>query len=198
MFADQNSLQSLYPNYSFIISTPDMSKNVEDLLSRQNHSWHGVAIGWRNDLDSQILPLDSACDRIAGVKLTLSSRNLLLVSFYAPTSGHDDDFLEALSNLSAFIETHSSTLDLVAIGADANCSVKSSERRRAAWTNFCVDHNLANYLSPHPSFHHHNGMSSTFINLFAVTSTINLSQVSQLCTLEESLRDAFKIKKKQK
>ena len=187
MLADQNSINSLSPNYSFSISTPDMVQNTEDLLSHQNHSWHGVAIGWRNDLSSHILPLKSECHRIAGIKLGLSSGNLLLVSFYAPTSGHDDDFLESMSNLSDFIKSNSSPSDYVAIGADANCSVKSSLRRRDAWKNFCDTHNLTIHLSPQPSFHHHNGSSSSYIDLFAVTSSIKMSKVSQICTLEDPL-----------
>ena len=183
-YSEENILSNHHPEYSFKISTPDMFKHPEDLLGQHSHVWHGVAIGWRNDISGNINILDSTCERIVGVKIQLSSRYLLLLSFYAPTSGRDEDFLESISSLSEYLQRYSSPGDQVLIGADSNCSTKSSPRRQQAWKNFCESFQLQNYNSPLPSFHHHNGTSESFLDLFAASTSLALGDIIQYCTLE--------------
>ena len=109
-----------------------MHLHPEDQFRKNSHVWHGVAIGWKKDLSASILPLESTYDRVAGIKLSSSSKSLLLVSFYAPTAGHDEDFLESISHLSDFLKSNMSTGDQVLIGADCNCSSKSTMRRQTS------------------------------------------------------------------
>ena len=92
-YSDQNTLNSYHPDYSFKISTPDMFQHPEDLLAKPKHVWHGVAVGWRKDIGAGIIHLENSCARISGVKISLQEKSLLLLSFYAATSGKDD-FLE--------------------------------------------------------------------------------------------------------
>ena len=105
-YADRLYAESYFPNYNMLISTPDMFVNTEDLLSPQSHVWQGVAILWRKDQAANITPTDSLCERIAGIKYKTISSSILLVSFYAPTSGHDDSYIEALSELSHYLKSN--------------------------------------------------------------------------------------------
>ena len=186
-YSEQRTLNNYHPDYSFKISTPDMFDHPEDLLGKPSHVWHGVAIGWRNDVGSSITPLESHNDRISGLKISLSNNSLLLLSFYAPTSGKDDDFLESISNLVDYLQRNSSPGDQIIIGADSNCSDKSSSRRKEAWSKFCDRFHLKNHVSPLPSFHHHNGMSESFIDIFAATATMEMGDILQHCTLDTPL-----------
>ena len=161
-----------------------MFQNPEDKLSSSGPVWHGVAIGWRTDTSLNLQPLQSNNERIAGIKILLSQHSLLLISLYAPTSGKDDDFLETISILSDFIRENCSQGDQVLIGADTNCSTKSSSRRQLAWKNFCQAHSLVLHSPRLPTFHHHNGSSHSIIDAFTASSTLKLGDTVQHCTLE--------------
>ena len=112
---------------------------------------------------------------------------MLLLSFYAPTSGQDEEFLESISHLSDFISRNSVAGDQILIGADSNCSTKSSSRRQIAWKSFCEKFDLKQHNSPLPSFHHHNGLSESFIDVFVASETLDLGKVLQYCTLNTPL-----------
>ena len=156
-------------------------------MSNPSHVWHGVAVGWRSEIGSRIQPLESTYERIAGVRMSLSEGSLLLVSFYAPTSGHDEDFLESISSMTEYLRANISTGDKLIIGADSNCSIKSSPRRQLAWKNLCDKFDLKSHAPPLPTFHHHNGSSNSSIDLFAASTTLNLGETIQYCTLETPL-----------
>ena len=186
-FHEQSTLSSLHPEYSFTISTPDMFQQPEDVLQKAGHVWHGVAVGWRRDLAASICSLESTCDRLSGVRLSLQQRSLLLLSYYAPTAGKDDDYLDSICNLSDFLQQHTSPGDGIIIGADYNCSSKSPVRRQEAWKNVCERFELTTHHPPNPSFHHHNGQSESFLDIFATSSTLALQSIAQHCTLDTPL-----------
>ena len=186
-FHEQSILSSLHPDYSFTISTPDMYRQPEDLLQNPGHVWHGVAVGWRRDIAASITPLENTCDRIAGVKLNLQQRSLLLLSYYAPTAGKDDDYLDSVCNLSDFLRQYLSPGDGVIIGADYNCSTKSPTKSQEAWSDICVKFQLATHHPPYPSFHHHNGLSESFLDIFATSTNIVVQNLVQHCTLDSPL-----------
>ena len=164
-----------------------MFHHPEDLIRNQNHVWHGVAIGWRNDINASIHFLESTHERVVGIRMSIYQKSLLLVSFYAPTAGHDDDFLESLSHLSEYLDSNMSPGDQVIIGTDCNCSVKSTSRRQLAWNNFCERFELRMNQPPLPTFHHHNGSSNSCIDLFASSEELNLEPAVQYCTLNTPL-----------
>ena len=108
-----------------------MFDNPEDKLLKPDHVWHGVAIGWQQNLNHAINYLVSNNERIAGIKLKFADTSIILISFYAPTSGKDEEFSEAVSSLSEFIIQHTTEdNEQVVIGTDSNCSSKSSARRQ--------------------------------------------------------------------
>ena len=157
------------------------------LINRQEHIWHGVAIGWRSDIDGQVTPLDSTFDRITGIKLCLHNVNLLLISLYAPTSGRDEEFLECMSNLTFFLRQNYSSTHQVIIGADLNISSNSSTRRQEAWNNVCEEFMLSSHYPPLPTFHHHNGSSNSYLDCLITSSNSHILQLTQYCTLENAL-----------
>ena len=164
-----------------------MLQNPEDLMVNPSHVWHGVAVGWRKDIGHCVSVLESTCDRLSGVKITLKNKALLILSYYAPTAGKDDDFLGSVCDVSDFLHRYMSPGDQLIIGADCNCSDKSSSRRQVAWKNFCESFDLATHHPPQPTFHHHNGLSESFIDIFAASSTLSIQNIVQYCTLEDPL-----------
>ena len=98
-YSEQTVVDSLHPDFTFKIATPDMLQFPEDLLTTSGPVWHGVAIGWSKDISANIIPIESTSHRIVGVRMILAEESLLFLSFYAPTAGKDDEFLESISNL---------------------------------------------------------------------------------------------------
>ena len=187
-FSEKKIIDNFLPDYSFKIATPDMQQHPEDLLSSSGHVWHGVAIGWSKDLSGNIdLNIESSSDRIVGVKMKLANSSLLLLSFYAPTAGRDEEFLEAIACLTECLKSNVISGEHVIIGADANCSNKSSKRRQHIWKQFCEQHDLRIYSPLSPTFHHSNGMSSSCIDMFAASSSLVLGSTRQYCTLDDPL-----------
>ena len=183
-YHDQSQLNDYLPDYSFKIATPDMFQLNEDKLLNSGPTWHGVAIGWHQEINSNISFPETNHERVVGIKLQKSGNSLLMISFYAPTSGHDDDFLESISFLTSYIHEHSRTGDNVVIGTDCNCSEKSTLRRQVAWKNFCETFSLKMYKTGSPTFHHNNGTSESSIDIFAASNTLEITNVHQICTLE--------------
>ena len=186
-YHDKNTLNHCFPDYNFQISAPDMFQHPEDQLNKSSHIWHGVAIAWRKGIPASIHYLKSTHERFVGIKMSISSISLLLISFYAPTAGKDDEFLESISYLTEYIQSNTSPGDQVLIGTDCNCSAKSTPRRQQSWKSFCEALLLETYQPSSPTFHHHNGSSESYIDLFVASKGINLESPSQHCTLENPL-----------
>ena len=180
-------MDSFHRDYSFQVSCSDMFDHPEEKLSSPSHVWHGVAVGWKKGTGMNIQPLRSVNERIAGIKISLSTGSLILLSLYAPTSGQDENFLESMSSITELLRVNSNHGDTIIIGADTNCSTKSSSRRQLAWGNFCTKHNLTILAPLFPTFHHHNGLSNSSIDVFAATDTLKLQVTGQYCTLDTPL-----------
>ena len=95
-----------------------MFQHPEEKLRNPGHVWHGVAIGWKKDLNASIQTLQSTYERAVGIKISTLKESLLLLSFYAPTAGHDDDFLESVSHLTQYLQANMSQGDQIIIGSD--------------------------------------------------------------------------------
>ena len=163
-----------------------MFTHPEDMLSTPSHTWHGSAVMWHESLESNILSLKTENERFTGVKIKFQTQHYLAISVYYPTSGKDCEFLECISNLSDFINKHNEENQTILIGADSNCSEKSSPRRKEAFRKFCEEFDLHKSHCNGPTFHHHNGSSSSNIDYFLVSakSSAQLKSLSAICTLE--------------
>ena len=146
--------------------------------------WHGAAIGWHNSLNSYVTTLQSNSERFSGIKLCTGKSSVIAVSLYSPTHGKDDEFLECLSLLTEFLIANVSAGDSLIIGADTNCSSKSTSRRRKAWKTFLDQFCLSSQPNHNPTFHHHNGQSESSIDAIFFSKHLDPSTLIQLCTLE--------------
>ena len=185
-YHDQCLLDNFLPDFSFKIATPDMFQHNEEKLMNSGPTWHGAAIGWHQELNHKISFPETNHERFIGIKLKLTSGDcsLLLISLYAPTSGHDDDFLESVALLTEYICEHTAQGNQIVIGTDSNCSRKSTARRQDSWTSFCRLFSLKIHRTDLPTFHHNNGTSESSIDCFAASSTLDLENLRQFCTLE--------------
>ena len=109
-YHDKNTLNQYYPDYTFQISASDMFQHPEDQLSKSSHTWHGVAIGRRKDI----------------------GRSILLVSFYAPTAGRDNDYLESISYMTEYLQSNMSpgTLRTIKSQVSSPALTQTSKGRR--------------------------------------------------------------------
>ena len=162
-------MNAKFKDYCVQISTPDQFTLPEDKLSSYDHTWHGAAIVWHESLNSNILNINNQHDRFTGIKMNLEGQSILAISAYMPTSGKDDEYLDCLAELSLFISENNSDSGTILIGTDSNCSEKSSYRRIQGLKKFCDEHNLLKVCNQEPTFHHHNGQSSSNIDYFLIS-----------------------------
>ena len=148
---DQKSLNQYFPEFEFLVATPDMFINNEDKIMTRGPFWHGCTVGWHRDISNKVTVHQINHERLIGINLHLSKQTFLLISLYAPTSGLDEEFLETISHLSSFLTLHAYSADHVIIGADMNCSPKSTRRRQDALNNFLSTFSLYAHSAPNMS-----------------------------------------------
>ena len=159
------------------------------MLDTPDHVWHGTAVAWHRDLLPIVKPVTVVHTRFAGIKLQSDNMTVLAISLYLPTSGKDDEFADCLACLSNYIVEHSGDNIGVLIGADTNCSGKSSSRRRRLYRDFCKELGLLEIESLAPTFHHRNLVSSSNIDRFLVTTNIaeKIGNVQVECTMDSPM-----------
>ena len=179
-------MNKMFTDYSIQISTPDMFTPPEDLLSRPDHPWHGAAIMWHSSLDSSSIGLKTTSSRFSSLRVRVQEQKFLAISVYFPTSGKDDEYLEVASDLTNFVLDNKREDEVLLLGADTNCSTKSSQRRIQAYNRMQRDLNLVSVSPYQPTFHHHNGSSESNIDSFLVSKVYSskLSNPRTLCTLD--------------
>jgi hypothetical protein len=186
-YHEEELLKQEFPSYNFQISTPDMFDSNEDKILKSGQTWHGVAVGWHDDLHADVQNIPTNNTRFAGIRLALKTGSIFSISLYAPTSGKDDDFLECITDLTEYILSNISEGDRLLLGTDSNCSKKSTSRRQHCWRAFCDTFSLLTNSTESPTFHHHNGSSETCLDFFLSSRELKLQNLKQLCTLESPL-----------
>ena len=188
-YSDSKLMPNDFPSLNFQLSTPGMFTNTEDKIISHSQTWHGVALGWHDDIHSQVSPLKSNYERFAAARIALNSMNLLVISFYAPTSGKDDEFLECFCYLTNFLTENRRQNDVLLIGTDSNCSAKSTTRRKKILSDFCTAFSLIVHTTNNPTFHHSNLTSESCIDYFLISESQSqlLGKINQLCNLEHPM-----------
>ena len=181
-------MKKYFPDYNLQISSSDMFTAPEDLLCNTDHTCHGTAIMWHTSLDSCISRLTTTNTRFTAIKINIQAQRFLVISAYFPTSGKDEEYLETCSDIINFVAKNQQERgsDTILIGADSNCSDKSSKRRKQALTALC-DELCIERISPRVStFHHHNGSSDSNIDCFLLSTSFSpkLSTIHSICTLD--------------
>ena len=186
-YHDEAKLKTIFPDFNFLISTPDMFTHSEDKLSSSTQVWHGSAVCWHNSLNQWVKKIPLTHERFSAVLLSITdTEELLLISLYAPTSGKDDDFLECIGFLSEFISSNTPASGSVIIGADSNCSDKSTTRRQLIWADFCENFSFSKETTNIPTFHHNNGSSESCIDYF-LSKKCRINNLKQICTLDSPM-----------
>ena len=186
-YHEGNIMKEQFPSYNFLISSPDMFDSNEDKITNARQAWHGVAVGWHDNLHAHVHEVPSHNARFVGIRLSQKYQGFFLISLYAPTSGKDDEFLECITDLTEYILRNTTDKDRVIIGADSNCSPRSTARRRHCWQTFLDTLKLNVHSTGSPTFHHHNGSSETEIDFFLSSPGLKPHHLQQLCTLETPL-----------
>ena len=168
------NLSSDFQEYDFLTTSADMFTHSDDLILQYGPVWHGTAIGWHDDMNSFVTQLESNHERFSCISLCTANAPIFLVSLYSPMHGKDDEFL------TEFLLSCTSDNDTIIIGADTNCSSKSTTRRRKARGNFCETFCLKSLST----FHHHNGTSESCIDTILVSTKHKTRNFLQLCTLD--------------
>ena len=166
-------MNKLFPDYSIQISTPDMFSPSEDLLCSTGTTWHGSAIMWHSSISNNISCIKTNNHRVTAAKARLGDDLFVILSVYFPTHGKDDEYLECISEIINLVTECRTDSENLIVGADINCSEKSSERRIQAFQNLCTELDLVKVCTSHATFHHHNGMSESNIDCFLISSTVS-------------------------
>ena len=180
-----------FQSYNFLTTSADMFTPVEERILNSGPIWHGTALGWDKSIDHYVSKIPVLNERFCGIKYTDSKSGTSIVAFtaYFPTSGHDDTFLETLSQLSIDITNHKGTDDILIIGLDSNQSDKSTRRRSEGMDNFLQRFSLNTVMkNTVPTFHHQNQSSESQIDhiLYSIpkSSDVNVTLKKILCLLE--------------
>ncbi|VDI13607.1 Hypothetical predicted protein [Mytilus galloprovincialis] len=91
----------------------------------------GVAVIWKNEIDSQVRPLDDGKERIQCVEISGKDQKLLVVSVYLPSTGgrnSTDEFLDTIDQLNEIITKYQDTHEII-IGGDLNEDLGNDERQ---------------------------------------------------------------------
>ena len=121
-YHQENAMNNVFPEYSVLISTPDMFTPSEDLLSNMGPSWHGSAIMWHSSIDNGVTSIKTNNHRIAAVRVKLGNDKFLALSVYFPTSGKDDEYLECVTDIVNLVTENLEASENILIGTDTNCS----------------------------------------------------------------------------
>ena len=171
-----------FQSYVFHTTAADTFLPPEDILLKSGPTWHGTALGWHTSFSSHVTKLQIVSSRFCGIKLQNEHIEIIAYTVYLPTSGQDDEFLEELSLLTHDILSNSTIKSIIIIGIDANCSIKSTNRRQDAFAAFKKELNLKTIVPGNsPTFHHNNGTSESQID-HILTNNMNIVTFNkQLC-----------------
>ena len=94
---------------------------AEDKALEAGPTWHGTALGWVEEADRYITRIPVISERFCGIKYQDNVTNTFILAYtaYLPTSGHDNEFLDTLSQLSYDIQTNCDEKYCILIGLDS-------------------------------------------------------------------------------
>ena len=184
----------------FISHVLSESPNVKFNASLQNgENFNGrAAIFWDHTLDQYVPPIIPQSTHFASIKITYTeSPPIILSSCYLPTHGRDALFLDALSDISAFI---SLLLDynpecVFLFGGDFNVNPKNKTRAHT-WRVFLHQYACVHLEVLSNTYHRHIGGGGfdsildgpILLNYSPLAPTITL--IKQICPLVNNLFDS--------
>ena len=92
----------------------------------------GVAVIWKDGIDSKVKPLEEGRERIQCVEIqTSKNKNFLAISVYLPAVGsrnHEDEYKDAIDQLYEILQKYQNTHEIM-IGGDLNEDLANYNRR---------------------------------------------------------------------
>ena len=64
----ESKLSKDFSNYSFLVTSSDMFIHPEDKILQNGPIWHGKALGWKKELDGQIVKLPVVSERFCCIR----------------------------------------------------------------------------------------------------------------------------------
>ena len=148
-------------DYNYALSSDDQFDLNLPLNKRKAKG--GTMIMWKIELDAYITCLSSPSSSFLPILFTPPTNGSSLhISIYLPTSGHESQFLEEISNLHHLISNLMSKFpDIpIFIRGDANVNPKNKKRMNV-FKNFCSEFNLQETTINHTTYHHFMGDGSS-------------------------------------
>ena len=179
-------LSSDFSSYEFLTTSSDTFLPPEEILIKTGPTWHGTALGWHSSFTPHMTKLPIISTRFCGVLLKNELLDIIAFTAYLPTAGQDDEFLEEIALLTNDIANNISSNTNIIIGLDANCSNKSTIRRKDAFDTFTNEFSLESILpGDEPTFHHNDGVSETQIDHILTNNLRLVTFLKQRCKKEE-------------
>ncbi|XP_063427548.1 uncharacterized protein LOC134711049 [Mytilus trossulus] len=134
----------------------------------------GVAVIWKNEIDSQVRPLDDGKERIQCVEISGKDQKLLLVSVYLPSTGgrnSTDEFLDTIDQLNEIITKYQDTHEII-IGGDLNEDLGNDERqnKRKKYLQQLIEDYRLGYENTGKTFIKTNGQECSELDYFLYKS----------------------------
>ena len=105
-----------------------MFQPAEDCVLTAGTVWHGTAICWHKQFNRFISEIPIISNRFCIVRYEDKDTQLEILSY--------DKFIEVLDSFDYDIGQNKASDTILILGADANCSEKSSSRRQNAMKKF--------------------------------------------------------------
>ena len=127
-----------------------------DIAMTSSKAWGGVCVMWKRSLDKfiTVYPVNSP-SFLPVVYSPPGTHVTVHIALYLPTSGKEEEFIEAVSELDDVIEELTKKYDdcLVFLRGDGNANPNNLDRY-GVFTNFLQKHNLVNVHIGHKTYHH--------------------------------------------
>lgn len=147
------NLNTICDNFhGFGVSTTDA---LDGLVA--GHPPGGVAILWRDSLDSRVKPLVTNLSWCSGIEIEDNQRKVVILSVYLPyqCNENEEKYLECLGELSALLQELDTTC--YSVLGDWNANLKDMRNSLFArhMSSFCDEHDLiisSQHMLPHSSY----------------------------------------------
>ncbi|KAK3087817.1 hypothetical protein FSP39_011014 [Pinctada imbricata] len=158
----------------------------------------GVAILWKDELDSKIEVLKDGSNRIQCIRVKTTSQPILLVSIYLPAKGcrtNPQDYLDCMDQLQEILDKYQD--HHICIGGDFNEHLTTSNNsERIRCVRQLISDNQLQSLTYGSTFIHPNGKDSSEIDYFLVKthSDIRVKKMDKMEGLETNTSDHHPIR----
>ena len=182
-------ISPLQGQYSSFLNSEDF--HHPELALEQSKPKGGTMVLWKNSLDPFITVMPTSTPSVSVIVFKSPSSPICChITIYLPTSGQENEFVSALSDLDSCIDQiKSSYLDpYIFIRGDANVNPKNTSRS-SLFKFFLQKHNLDQVEILHPTYHHFlgSGEFDSCLDIILHTSDSNETVNTIICKNQDPL-----------